>query len=360
MRIPIYFDNNIFSLEKAGGISVVWYELLRRVRKAANVSPVFVEYHPIVNNLRQKMNVSDNEVYLINRPVKIARFFAVNIGGEEPYIFHSPNYRFSKSANAYNIVTVHDFTYEYCMKGLRKKIHTFHQYRAIRNADYVVCISDNTKKDLKKILPEIDDRKVRVIYNGVSEDYYPIKKDYQLNIPFEKNSFFLFVGARHQYKNFEMVLDAITELGENLVVVGKPFNDTEKQTIEKKGVAGRVWNTGYINNEELNKLYNSAIALVYPSLYEGFGIPIVEAQRAGCPVISTNRSSIPEVIGDKTLLINEVTINELECKMNMLKREDIRSAVISSGYENAKRFSWDKMSQEYMSLYEEISEKICE
>ena len=109
-------------------------------------------------------------------------------------------------------------------------------------------------------------------------------------------------------------------------------------------------------NSELNRLYNSVKCLVYPSSYEGFGIPILEAQQAGCPVIAYNNSSIPEVIGETPLLMNEMTKEELLSKLNLLSDETVRQEVIEHGIENAKHFSWDESYEQYRQLYQKLLE----
>ena len=115
--------------------------------------------------------------------------------------------------------------------------------------------------------------------------------------------------------------------------------------------------TGFLSNEELNELYNQAICLAYPSAYEGFGIPVLEVQRAGCPVIAYNASSIPEVIGETPLLLNTLTVSEFHDKLNLLKQGSVRNEVIVAGLENSQRFSWKKMGEEYVELYKELLNK---
>ena len=111
---------------------------------------------------------------------------------------------------------------------------------------------------------------------------------------------------------------------------------------------------GKITDEKLNSLYNEAFCLFYTSLYEGFGLPILEAQQAGCPVIALNSSSIPEVIGDQRLLIDQVSEDSIGHAINLLNDPEQRELIIEQGLRNVKRFSWDKMAEEYYNLYNSI------
>ena len=164
----------------------------------------------------------------------------------------------------------------------------------------------------------------------------------------------VFVGSRQPYKQFEFTARALKDTPYKMAIVGGELNDQEIAFLNKTLGNDRYYYTGFLTNKELNELYNQAICLSYPSVYEGFGIPVLEAQRAGCPVIAFNASSIPEIIGDNTLLLNKLSIEEFHSKLQLLKDTTKREAVIRKGLHNSQRFSWEKMGMEYVELYKEL------
>lgn len=353
MTLPIFIDNIAFYLQKTGGVTVVWKELLLRLIKRYPETVSLFYKNPPTNIFYDSIKDNFRIRYLPLYNLTIQRYFPVSLKNiSRPFIFHSTYYRYSTNHKAINITTVHDFTYEYYTTGLVKKIHCWQKYKAIRHSQFVICISENTKKDLFKFLPDIDQDKVRVIYNGVSDDYYPIQTWNRNIIPFEKNDYLLFVGARSSYKNFDFLVTSLRGTEYKLVVVGAELSKTEIELL-KCNLKDNYYYAGRLSNTDLNNLYNGAYAFVYPSSYEGFGIPILEAQRAGCPVIAYNASSIPEVIGDTPLLMNNLTTDELLGKLSLLKDINKRQDIIQKGYINAMKFSWDKSFEKLMEVYNE-------
>ena len=299
------------------------------------------------------MDIPDNNLELLNsRFLKFKRYFVPNIDSKKPLIFHSSYYRYCKNCNAKVVTTVHDFTYEYFKSGLTKQIHCRQKYDAVRHSDIIVCISENTKQDLLYFLPDIDQGKIRVIYNGVSEDYHPIENRIK-----EFERYVLFVGARDGYKNFKFVVETLKDTPFNLAVCGKPLSLEEQQFIDSTLGHSRYRVFENVDNHELNLIYNSVYCLAYPSSYEGFGIPVLEAQRAGCPVIALNKSSIPEIIGDTPLLMDKLDKSIFIEKLQILTDIHVRDSIIKSGLENSSRFSWNKMASEYLAIYNDLLEK---
>lgn len=347
-------DNIIFSLQKSGGISAVWYEHLKRLTTDQYFSSFlkFIEYDTAIFNVFRKDIPVDNSNLICksSRLLNLRRYLNPSLKSvSEPFLFHSSYYRTCSNKKAINITTVHDFTYEYFVKGFAKSVHCWQKYRAIRNSDLIICISENTKRDLLKFVPDTDENKVRVIHNGVSEDYFPIKHS-----DADESPFALFVGARGGYKNFDVAVEAIKETTLDLVIVGSPLSEIEIKHLDSALGRKRYKYAGRISNQQLNVLYNTAFCLLYPSSYEGFGIPVIEAQKAGCPVIAANHSSIPEIIGDKTMLINVASPNEILKKIQFLNSNHNRKEVIDLGLENAKRFSWDKTYADTVKVYKEV------
>ena len=353
MRVVI--DNITFAMQKAGGNSVVWYEFINRILSNDLISTYFIEYYDYSNIFREHLLIPDNLILKRHSTkwLPIQRYVDERVEGyQEPFIFHSSYYRLSSNPRAINVTTVHDFTYEYFKTGIRKYVHCKQKYRALRKAQYIICISENTKKDLIKFLPDIDIDKIRVVYNGVSDDYKITNESNIDFIPFKKNNYILFVGARASYKNFKFVVESLKGTSYNLVISGGELNDNELSNLQIN-MPNRWYYTGRVSNYKLNQLYNGAYALLYPSSYEGFGIPVLEAQKAGCPVIAYNSSSIPEVIGDSRLLLNELTSVELQSKLSLLEDTDFRNSVIQKGLKNAQRFTWEKTYKETITIYEE-------
>lgn len=355
--MKIIFDNIVFSQQRAGGISVVWYELLKRVMKEQDIQPVFIEYQGgQLNYFRKLLELPVEAINLrSNLLLKIRRYFNPRIQINEKTIFHSSYYRTCNHPNALNITTVHDFTYEKYYRGIAKWLHCKQKYKAISSSDKIICISENTKKDLQMYLPDIDEKKIKVIYNGVSEDYHKIDVSKVNQLPFPAESYIIFVGSRMTYKRFDFAVDFAQQYNLKIIIVGGgPLTKNERLLLDNKIYKNNYAKLDAVPNSTLNILYNSAFCLFYPSEYEGFGIPLVEAQKACCPVIAYDGSSIKEIANNSALLFSDYNLTSLRQFVDNLKNTEFRNELIRKGVDNATRFSWNKTYEEYIKVYSEV------
>ena len=185
------------------------------------------------------------------------------------------------------------------------------------------------------------------MHNGVSDDFCLI--DGAL-----RGDRLLYVGSRAKYKNFDFVVEVLSETTYHLDICGAPLSIKEQRYLDKKLGRERYKMYSTMDNHRLNELYNKARCLIYPSSYEGFGLPIVEAQKAGCPVIALNKSSIPEVIGETPLLLNELNRNELRSALEMIDSPTLFDEISKMGKKNAGRFICQAMIDGYKDVYREL------
>ena len=308
--MQIVFDNIIYSLQRFGGISVVWNEILRRARADAGLEVTELDYTKMPYRWLERYRVPEWKP-------------------NSPALFHSSYFRFCPDPSVKNITTVHDLTYHFYRHGLPKAVHLWEEERALRHSAAVICVSEHTKADLQHCYPWLPEDRIQVIYNGVGEEFYTIPS-------VKKEGYLLYVGAgTADYKRLDVAQRVAQLTGLPLVQVASPD----------------------ITREQLNRYYNEALCLIYPSDYEGFGLPILEAQKAGCPVIAQHTSSIPEVIGPNGLLVAHDTPERMANEMAAIVRQLLSrpiQAIIENGLQNVKRFSWDKTYQQTRQVYENI------
>lgn len=349
----ILYDNIIYSLQKNGGISVYWSELSKRIIDDVRFNPMFLSFEKVSltnhsANFSIPPEIINKESYsptLFNRimPLSLGRFSPDN-----PGLFHSSYYRIpEKRNNLKSITTIHDFIHKIYYKGPRAWMLNYLKYRSMNESDAIICISENTKRDLLKFYPSFAPKDIYVIYNGVSENYHLIND--------EKNDvkpYVLFVGGRSGYKNFDFCINVMEDCPNyELYIVGSELSIVEKRELQKR-LKGRYKLFSFIEDEELNRLYNNAHCLLYPSSYEGFGIPPIEAMKAGCPVVVLNSSSLPEVCGKAGVKIDSLDRDIFSSKIKGLNCS--REEVIQLGLENATRFSWDKCYRETIEVYQSL------
>lgn len=359
MKKKIIFDNIGYFIQKSGGLSTYWTELISRITKEKKYTLEFREpdikcENIFRNSLQLSKIIKEKKI-----PLSILRYLPVFIIGKEKTIFHSSLYRIAFGKNVKNITIVHDFVYEYYRRGFPKLVHTLQKKIAVYFSDVVICISENTKKDLIKFFPWAKNKNIKVIYNGVSDDFYYLSnKNFKFDdFKLEKiigMKYILYVGHRTNYKNFLLVAKTMINLKNEykLIVVGEELNVEEKKVLNN-GYDNYVY-AGRASINDLNILYNYAHSFIYPSLYEGFGIPIIESMKTGCPVIATKLSCIPEVAGDAALYLENSTEEELEKKIRLLENKELREKLIKKGFDNTKRFSWDITYKEIEKIYSEI------
>ena len=359
VNMRIIYDNIVYNLQKSGGVSVYWAELSKRLNVSKKHDIVFYDQIENNHNLFRNSLILNNVKTESCLTLSIRRYLNFTPKINERSIFHSSYYRVSKSKNAINVTTIHDLTTEKFRKGLARWVNFQQKKHAVLNSDGVICISENTKKDLLELIPQIDESKIRVIYNGVSDDFFVIEEDFSIQDKekrfksLENQKYLLYVGHRTEsYKNFNVAVKAASLVKEKykLVIVGEALSDEEKKFVEKE-IGNRYLIISKLKNKELNYLYNKAFALLYPSLYEGFGIPIVEAMKTKCPVIAVNSSSIPEVAGDGAILIDNINPLAIFESLKRLENSEFRNQLAERGLKQSEKFNWDNTFNLYIDYY---------
>ena len=358
--MKIILDNIIYSNVKQGGVSNYWYELSKYLIKENRDVLFYESIKPNFNFHRSLFEIPENKIFRDQKNYysSIAqRLSTVKIDIKEPFVFHSSYYRtLANHKYGKEVTTVHDFTHNFHSTFLKKHTHNYLKYKSIQKSAGIICISQNTYNDLMRFCPPKKKQKVTIIHNGVSDDFFVLDEDNsksKLPKGIEKNQYILYVGSRQKYKNFDFVLSVLNESPTlKLIIVGEQLHEKEKVIIGKN--INRVEVLSHIDNITLNVLYNNALAFIYPSLYEGFGIPVIEAMKSGCPVIAHNSSSIPEVAGGAAILLNNLSISEVKKNLLKLNIASEREIIVGKGLEQSKKFSWEKCCKETVAFYDEI------
>jgi predicted O-linked N-acetylglucosamine transferase (SPINDLY family)/glycosyltransferase involved in cell wall biosynthesis/predicted O-methyltransferase YrrM len=219
----------------------------------------------------------------------------------------------------------------------------------IGHASAFISISENTAKDLVRFYPEISPNEIAVAHCGVSSSFYPAPPaevaNFKANYGITK-SYFLLSGMRVGYKNAMLFFKAYAQLAnkhEFEIVCTGGGNQLEPEF--SPYIAGSKIHLLQLSDDELRAAYSGATALVFPSQYEGFGLPVLEAMTCGCPVITSPTSSLPEVGGNAVLYVNPQEVNELVTALQTVQKNDDRQRLIAAGLEQSKKFSWAKMAQ---------------
>lgn len=289
-------------------------------------------------------------------------------------IFISPSFFLPiLPSNVKSITVVHDIT---PIKFPR--LHTFSTRIAfkiflkfsLKRASKIVADSENTKNDLVRFL-DINEEKIKVIYPGIDDVYFKnqsilteqevYRVMFKYNIP---KKFILYVGTIEPRKNLIALLKVFEELKEEksiphkLIIVGKKgwHYDSFYDLLSKSKYVNEIILTGYVPEEDLRVLYSYADVFVYPSLYEGFGLPPLEAMAHGCPVVTSNVSSLPEVVGDAGLLVDPNNYKSIkDAIIAILENEKLREDLVKKGIQRAKQFTWKKTASELKSLIYELT-----
>lgn len=366
--MKIAFDHQIFNLQSYGGISRYYTVLAQELLNLKQDVRIFSGVHR--NNYLQDLS-SDvvKGVKLTSYPPKTARVFQIfnhylvdhQINNWKPELVHETYYSlipFSRSS-ILRVTTVYDMIHELFPETFSVRDQTSNWKRkTFDRVDHIISISQSTKNDLIELFG-IDEDKISVVHLGVDaasfSDYRP-----RINNTSER-PFLLHVGGRAGYKNFSAVLSAMASSKQlkndfDLVAFGGGiFTTDEKALISSlEFTEGQVRQVGG-HDDTLIELYHQATAFVYPSLYEGFGLPPLEAMACSCPVISSNTSSMPEVIGDACEYFTPSSVDDI--------RRAIESVVYSSnrivelkklGLERVQLFGWDKCARETLNIYKKI------
>lgn len=352
----LIFDNIIFSLQPFGGISVVWSELLQRAVVDKDLSVKMLDY-AAANNCRKQITPSAEQCLQLPSRL-LERYRNPEYKATEEAVFHSSYFRIINQPCVKNVTTVHDLTYHYYRFGLAKRVHLWQEAWALKHSAHIICVSQNTKEDLLKHYPSLNEANVHVVYNGVNEAYKCLSC---ANItPFETRGYLLYVGNRSaSYKNFGVAVEAASKVQLPLVIVGGALSIEETDFLNKR-LGNRYWVKSQPTQDELVFIYNHAYCLLYPSAYEGFGLPVVEAQRTGCLVIGQAISSVPEVIGDGGICVTpEQDLQKLSDSIaneirSLLSGRTNANDLIEKGIINSERFSWDKTYCQTKQVYQLI------
>jgi glycosyltransferase involved in cell wall biosynthesis len=284
-------------------------------------------------------------------------------------VFHSPDFTLPPVRRARTVLTVHDLSFMRVPQCSDPRLRSYLLQAvptSVRRADVVLADSECTKADAIELLG-VDPAHVEVIYPGVERRFQPAQDAHALDAVRSRyrlpERFVLGLGTLQPRKNFERLIEAYARFKEeagsevNLVIAGGAgwMYEGIFRRVEELGVQDAVCFPGYVADEDLPALYTLADLFVFPSLYEGFGLPPLEAMACGTPVVTSNVSSLPEVAGDAALMVDPLDVAALaEAIQCVLKDTDLRDRIVRQGQEQARRFTWSGAARKLLGVYERI------
>lgn len=378
----VLYDYQAFSMQRYGGVSKCFCELIKSLSREIH-SQILIEYSNnahlwdthLCDNLsrgfdyysflpdysfkgKKRLYSYLNQLNIISDIDKKNLHFAIkNFNNCSFDVFHPTYYNpyfLDYIGEKPFVLTIHDMMPELFPQYYRSDDSQIVWKKCLASkANHIIAVSDNTKRDIVKLL-NVEPNKISVVYHGGPE----ICLD---NLPsLSYRPYFLFVGMRTGYKNFELLLRVFKNFHKSqrdylLICVGMPFEKNEKDLINTLELSDSVLCVK-ANDKELSAYYAHAVAFIYPSLYEGFGMPILEAFAYGCPVILNNASCFPEIAGDSAIYFDGLNGSSLYDAMtdicNMSERE--RCSLVKSGYERLNMFSWAESAQRLTSIYKSL------
>ncbi len=379
--MKVLYDYQIFNMQRFGGISRYFYELIKNNNDVK--TEIGIEYTDNQYLLNDKAFNFDSNPYTYENFLKGINFRGKRrlynirskfLGYDEKKksiellkkgdfdVFHPTYYDpyfLDYIGNKPFVLTVHDMIHEIYPEMLLCDHTWVNKKKLCQRASKIIAISEKTKDDLKNIY-DIPDEKISVIYHGsgLSQNCKDtIRKQIQ-DVCCQRN-YFLFTGNRDLYKNFFTFIFFFSEVllkhpNLKLICTGHPFSSLEIDLLKNLRIDDKV-QSFFVNDNELSELYHNAIAFVYPSYYEGFGIPILEAFEANCPLILANASCFPEIAGDAALYFDPKDKGQLiDCCEKVISDRSLRENLIEKGQERLGNFSWTKCANQTTQVYKSL------
>lgn len=358
-KLEIMIDARIVN-ENLNGIARYTYEIIKNISRKNNIHiRLLVNDMKVANNVFGKFN---NIEFIKMKSQFLSLFEQIEL----PYVvnkykdvdvFHSPSFVASPFIKCNMIMTIHDLThikYKSYATMFRKLYYKFIVMPCARKSVKILTVSEFSKKEIVDWL-NCDENKVIVTYNGIDNNFKIINDESELNNVKKKyklpEEFILYIGNLKPHKNVETLIKAIAIMKKNIILIlnGK-VNEKFADLIKKLNIRDKIQFIGYIDDEDLPAIYNLASVFVFPSFYEGFGFPPLEALACGCKVITSNTTSLPEVVFDADSMVNPYSaLNFADAIEKALNNENIQ--IDNNTKERLKKFSWIAASQSTYEVY---------
>lgn len=381
----IGIDGNEANVRERVGSGKYAFELLEQFAKhKKHRFLIYLKEEPLAD-----LPKSHHFSYQVVGPKKLWTQFALPLKlffGKKPDIFFSMGHYGPRFSNVPYVITVHDLSYLHFPQLFKKddlyQLKNWSAY-SIKNSIHIFAVSKTTKEDIVKNY-KLDPSKITVTYEGYAQDKFKpqsndtidkIRKKYKI-----KEDYIIFVGTLQPRKNIERLIEAFKQVigrSGNRAIRKTPDNlitrqpdDLQLVIVGKKGwlydpifakvktldLKDKVIFTDYVPDEDLVALISGAKVYVLPSLWEGFGIPVVEAQACGVPVVVSNTSSLPEIVADSGILVDPESVESITRGIGtVLSDEKLRQNLIKKGFENIKRFSWERCAEDVLAALEKVA-----
>ncbi|MEM9510325.1 MAG: glycosyltransferase family 1 protein [Cyanobacteria bacterium P01_E01_bin.35] len=367
-KLPKVAINGIYIQEQASGLGVVSQNLIAELmnfeqefnfRLYASSSQLKAHYQDRINPVTASISPDRGFTGHIKRLLWYQTSLNWQLRQQQTALFFSPATEGMLFPSVPQIITVHDLI-PLKYPEVSPKWQYYYRYvfpLIVRQSRRIICISQHTKQDLIENY-RLDPELINVVYLGFDRQLFSPQRDPKILRKYNLDQYLLYVGDMRFYKNLSRSLEAFDRLPIKdcqFVITGKKddffYPEVERQ-VAQLSARDRIIFLDYVPTEDLPGLYSMAQSLVFPSLYEGFGLPVLEAMACGCPVITADATSIPEVGGDSVLYVNPYDVDSIAKAMSqILTQDDLREKLRQQGLKRSQFFSWDKTAHNVRNIF---------